>query len=323
MRLCIPLFLAMFPALYAQSNQKAVKPGEIPAGEWPNANRDLAGTRYSPLTQINPKNVTKLKEVWTFRLHQAGEGPGARASTEATPIVVNNVMYLPAGDSVVALEPESGKEIWRYKLPKGIPNRRGVAYWAGDQNNPPRIIFTADHRLIGLNAKTGKIDPGFGKEGEVDTVVAYQASPTIYKNQVLIGANVASENNGVGEPGDSRAYDARTGAKLWNFHSGAQSRRKRERELGKARAGRTAAGCINGPLRFAIDPQRNLVYTMFASPAYDYWGGDRKGNNLFGNSVVALDAETGKMKWYDQLVHHDLWDFDLPPTPVLSGQRDH
>src|SRR5579863_1410659 len=185
----------MLPAVYAQSNQKPARPGEIPAADWPNFNRDLGGTRYSPLTQINTKNVTKLKEVWSYHLHQSGESPAVRTSTEATPIVVNHVMYLPAADSVVALEPESGKEIWRYKMPKGVPNRRGVAYWPGDQNNPPRIIFTADHRLIGLNAKTGRIDPGFGNEGEVDTVVAYQASPTIYKNSIFIGANVASENN--------------------------------------------------------------------------------------------------------------------------------
>jgi glucose dehydrogenase len=307
MRFCLTLVLAMSPAVYA---------AEIPLTDWPNFNRDLAGTRYSPLTQINTRNIAKLKEVWTFHLHQAGESPAVRASTEATPIVVNNVMYLPAGDSVVALQPESGKEVWRYKMPTGVPDRRGVAYWPGDQNNPPRIVFTADHRLIGLNAKTGKIDPGFGKEGEVDTVVAYQAAPTVYKNLILVGANVATENNGVGEPGDTRAYDARTGVKLWNFHS-VPSPGEAGNDTWEGDGWKDRSGVHQWSFSFVVDTQRSLVYTMFASPAYDYWGGDRKGNNLFGNSVVALDADTGKMKWYHQLVHHDLWDFDLPPTPVL------
>ena len=315
MRFCFPLVLAMVAPVYAQSNQKPLK-AEIPLTDWPNSNRDLGGTRYSPLTQINSRNVAKLKEVWTFHLHQSGESPAVRASTEATPIIANSVMYFPAGDSVVALEPESGKEIWRFKMANGAPSRRGVAYWPGDRNSAPRIIFTAGHRLIGLNARTGKIDPGFGNEGEVDTVVAYQSAPTIYKNLVLIGANVASENNGVGEPGDTRAYDARTGAKLWNFHSVPDpSETGNETWEGEGWKGRS--GVHQWSFSFVVDTQRNLVYTMFASPAYDYWGGDRKGNNLFGNSVVALDADTGKMKWYHQLVHHDLWDFDLPPTPVL------
>jgi glucose dehydrogenase len=307
MRFCLALAMSILPAASA---------ADIPLTDWPNFNRDLAGTRYSPLTQINTRNVAKLKEVWTFHLHQASESPAVRASTEATPIVVDNVMYLPAGDSVVALEPESGKEIWRYKMPSGVPNRRGVAYWPGDRNNPPRIVFTADHRLIGLNAKTGKIDPGFGKEGEVDTVVAYQASPTVYKNLILVGANVASENSGVGEPGDTRAYDARTGAKLWNFHS-VPSTGEPGNNTWEGDGWKDRSGVHQWSFSFVVDAQRNLIYTMFASPAYDYWGGDRKGDNLFGNSVVALDADTGKMKWYHQLVHHDLWDFDLPPTPVL------
>jgi quinoprotein glucose dehydrogenase len=288
-----------------------------PAGaDWPMFNRDLAGTRYSPLAQITTRNVAKLTEVWTYHLHQAGEAPAVRNSSEATPIVVNGVMYLPAGDSVVALEAETGKEIWRYKPAQGVPSRRGVSYWPGDRNNPPRILFTADRRLIGLNAKTGKLDPGFGKEAEVDLVVAYQSPPTIYKNLVFIGANVASENEGVGQPGDTRAYDARTGAQVWDFHSvprpGETGNESWEGEGWKDRS-----GVHNWGFSMTVDAERNLLYTIFASPAYDYWGGDRKGNNLFGNSVVALDADTGKMKWFFQLVHHDLWDFDLPPAPAL------
>ena len=147
-------------------------------------------------------------------------------------------------------------------------------------------------------------------------MVAYQASPTVYKNLILVGANVASENSGVGEPGDTRAYGARTGAKLWNYHS-EPSTGEPGNNTWEGDGWKDRSGVHQWSFSFVVDAQRNLICTMFASPAYDYWGGDRKSDNLFGNSVVALDADTGKMKWYHQLVHHDLWDFDLPPTPVL------
>src|SRR6202521_4086739 len=156
----------VIPALFAQT------PKTKNDGDWPMYNRDLAGTRYSPLTQINTSNVATLTQAWSYRLN-------ARAS-EVTPIVVNGVMYLPAGNSIVALEPETGKEIWRYQLQEWTPSRRGVTYWAGDKQNPPRIIFTAGRRMIGLNAKTGRIDPGFGNEGEVDLVIPYNSAPTLY-----------------------------------------------------------------------------------------------------------------------------------------------
>src|ERR1700758_1100857 len=127
-------------------------------GDWPMYNRDPAGTRYSPLTQINTKNVSKLTKAWSYALKSEATGRGAPRSSgsEATPIVVDGVMYLPAAGRVVALQPETGKEIWRYELPAGSPNNRGVTYWPGDQNNPPRIIFTTGHFMVGLNAKTGK-----------------------------------------------------------------------------------------------------------------------------------------------------------------------
>ncbi|HJT88252.1 MAG TPA: PQQ-binding-like beta-propeller repeat protein, partial [Bryobacteraceae bacterium] len=301
------LLVLLAGAVYGQNARSA-------GADWPMFNRDLAGTRYSPLAQINTRNVGGLREVWTYHLHRPGDA--TKASSEATPIVVGGVMYLPAGDSVVALNPETGKEIWRYRLLMGTPSRRGVGYWPGDRDNPPRILFTAGRRLIALDARSGKLDPGFGNEGEVDLVVAYQSAPTIYKNLVLVGANVASENEGVGQPGDTRAFDARTGKLVWDFHSvprpGEPGHESWEGDGWKDRS-----GVHNWGFSMTVDTQRDLIYSVFASPAYDYWGGDRKGNDLFGNSVVALDAASGKLKWYFQLVHHDLWDFDLPPAPAL------
>jgi quinoprotein glucose dehydrogenase len=287
---------AILPALVAQN-----------AGDWPMYNRDLAGTRYSPLTQINTGNVAKLTQAWSFRVNARG--------SEATPIVVSGVMYLPAGNSVVALEPETGKEIWRYQIAMGTPSRRGVTYWPGDRQNPPRIIFTAGRKMIGLNARTGKLDPGFGNEGEVDLVIPYNSAPTLYKNTLLVGANVG-EIQVPNQPGDTRAYDVRTGKKVWQFHSVPQPG-ETGHESWEGDGWKDRTGVNNWGFSMTVDAPRGILYTTFGSPASDYYGADRKGNDLFGNSVVALDAETGKVKWYFQAVHHDIWDFDLPPAPGL------
>jgi glucose dehydrogenase len=290
----------LLPALFAQS---AVPQA---AADWPMYNRDLAGTRYSPLTQINTRNVARLKLAWSYKLTPA---------SEATPIVVNGVMYVPAGNRVVALEPESGKEIWSYTITGNGNTRRGVAYWRGDADNPPRVIFTAGRRMIALNAKTGKVDPGFGKEGEVDLTIPYNSAPTVYKNLLFVGANVG-EIQVPGQPGDTRAYDARTGAKAWVFHSVPQPG-ETGHESWESDGWKDRTGVNNWGFSMTVDTQRNTLYTTYGSPASDFYGFDRKGNNLFGNSVVALDADTGKMKWYFQAVHHDTWDFDLPPAPGL------
>jgi quinoprotein glucose dehydrogenase len=287
--------------------------------------RDLAGTRYSPLKQIDKTNITKLTQSWTVPL--GGNGPVA----EVTPIVVNGVMYLPAGNRILALDAETGKELWRYDTGGQAPER-GVAFWPGDQNNPPRIVFTDGgsimsnqapgaanrpepiHKLTALNAKTGKLDPGFGKEGEVELSVGYAGIPTIFQNLVLLGAAVPETPLGL--PGDTRAYDARTGAKLWEFHSV-----PRPGEIGhetwlddgwKGRSGVNMWGFY-----MTADEQRGILYMPFGGPAANYYGGDRKGSNLFANSLVAVDAATGKYKWHFQTVHHDLWDSDLPPAPGL------
>ena len=292
---------ALLPSALAQ-------PAKPPsAGDWPTYGHDLAGTRYSPLKQINTRTVPQLKQAWSFPLN-------ARAS-EATPIVVNGVMYLPAGNRIVALEPETGKEIWSYTSTSGAPSRRGVAYWPGDTNNPPRILSTVGRKMIALNANTGKIDPGFGKEGEVDLVIPYNSPPTVYRNLLFVGANVG-EIQVPGEPGNTRAYDARTGAKLWEFHSVPQPG-ETGHESWESDGWKDRSGVNNWGFFMTVDTERGILYTTYGSPASDFYGFDRKGNDLFGNSVVALDANTGKMKWYFQAVHHDLWDFDLPPGPGL------
>jgi quinoprotein glucose dehydrogenase len=287
---------------------------KAPAGDWPSYNHDAASTRYSLLTQINTKNVASLKSAWTFSLKGAGPPPRFGGGSEATPIVVNGVLYVTASARVVALDAATGKEVWSYTMAKGRPSSRGVAYWPGDKQNPPRIIFTAGRNLIALNASTGKIDPGFGKEGTVDLVVGYSGIPTIFRNLVMVGASVLELP--VGQPGDTRAYDARTGKKLWEFHTVPQPG-----EVGHETwlndGWKERSGTNVWAWQMTVDEQRGILYMPVGGPASNYYGGDRPGANLFGNSIVAVDAETGKLKWYFQTVHHDLWDYDTPPAPVL------
>src|SRR6201996_5944174 len=267
------------PGLFAQAG------GPKDAADWPMYNRDPAGTRYSPLTQINTKNASQLKLAWSYQLKSGKTGRGAPRSSgsEVTPIVIDGVMYLPAAGRVVALDAVTGNEIWRYELPAGSPGNRGVTYWPGDKDNPPRILFTTGHMMVGLNAKTGKLDPGFGKEGQVDLIVPYTAPPTVYKNMLFVGANVP-EINAPNLPGDTRAYDARTGAKMWEFHSV-----PRLGEVGNDTwapdAWKDRTGVNNWGFQMSVDAQRDLLYTTFGSPASDVYGGDRIRNDLCGNSV--------------------------------------
>ncbi|MGA3292885.1 MAG: PQQ-binding-like beta-propeller repeat protein [Candidatus Acidiferrales bacterium] len=282
------------------------------AADWPMYRRDLGGTGYSPLKQINADNVAKLAQAWSFTLSERG-------GLEVTPIVVNGVMYIPGTGHVFALDADSGKEIWRYDVAQGPT--RGVAYWPGDKDNPPRIIFTTfSRKVIALDAATGKIVPTFGKDGVVELTVGYNGVPTIYKNLVFLGASVGELP--IGPPGDTRALDARTGALLWTFHSVPQPG-----EVGhetwlddgwKGRSGTNVWGWY-----MTVDEKRNLLYMPIGGPSPNYYGGDRPGANLFGNSIVAVDADTGKLKWYFQTIHHDLWDQDLPPGPGFVDIKQH
>ena len=308
MRRSLALLTAILvPGLVGQS--------KTPAADWPMFNRDLASTRYSPLSQITTANVAKLAQVWSYRLQPSSfRFATAGGAAEVVPIVVNGVMYISTQTRVVALNPESGKEIWNYDVAGGQASPRGVAYWPGDRQNPPRIMFTNGRNLVALNASTGKLDPGFAKEGILDMVVPYNGVPTIFKNLVLVGASTGEKENG--PPGNSRAYDARTGVKLWEFQSipgpGQVGHESWLSDGWKDRSGANIWGWY-----MTADEERGILYMPFGAAAANYYGGDRPGANLFGNSVVAVDANTGKYKWHFQVVHHDLWDYDMPPAPGL------
>ena len=304
--------------------------------DWPMFGHDYSSTRYSPLKQITTQNVQHLAPAWTYHMKKDGEQSrsagaagrgGGRRSSEATPIVVNGVLYMPTPYStVIALDPDTGKELWEYKLDHGRAAGRGVSYWPGDARTPPSILFgTSDGRLFSLNAQTGKPTDGFGVNGNVDIKTEVLngfphaqfdvTSPvTIYKDLAITGGQV-QESPGAGASGDTRAWDVHTGKQMWRFHSvprpGEVGNDTWPGESWKNRSGTNVWGLMS------VDVERGLLFLPYGSPSYDFYGGDRKGKDLFGNSLVALDADTGKLVWYFQTVHHDTWDYDLQSAPVL------
>ena len=298
----------VFPAVHGQQVRSTQKKSDA---EWPTYNRDLAGTRFSPLTQINARNVGRLVMAWTYKVGKV-KAEGITGGTELTPLVVNGAMYIATAKNVVALEPETGKEIWTYELKSGEPTRRGVAFWPGEGTIPPRVFFTSGQRLIALNAYTGESVSAFGTEGEIDMVVPYDSAPTVYKNFLIVGTN--------GNPGGTRAFDARTGAKLWEFRSIPQQPGDPGVETWDGESYKNRPGATQWGFSMTVDAERGIVYAAYDAPGpNDYYGGDRPGANLFGSSLVALEASTGKMKWHFQVTHHDLWDYDLPsPASLLD-----
>jgi glucose dehydrogenase len=296
------------------------------ASDWPSYGGDVGNTRYAQLDQINAGNVKKLVQAWVFNTRPAAE-TGTSRPAQATPLVVNGVMYvITAHRSLVALDPQTGKQIWMFTHQHNGRPPRGIAYWPGDKDDPARILFgTADGFLLAVDAKTGKAISGFGNESEVDLKkgmkdrfpdVHYGLSgaPIIYKNLVIVGSHT-QDSPGLGSKGDARAFDARTGKLVWTFHSVPQpGETGHETWLNDGWIDRSG---VNSWTTGSIDPQTGTLFMTFDSPSYDLYGGDRPGANLFGNTLVALEAATGKLKWYFQTVHHDIWDYDTPATPTL------
>jgi glucose dehydrogenase len=314
-------------------------PATVAPGDWPLINRDLNANRYSPLTEITTANVANLAPSWT---HQLG------GNSSAVPIVVAGVMYLPSRDRVIALDGDSGSLVWEYVLPAPPPppegaarpqgagggggggpgggrprgpsaSTRGVSYWAGDGALPPRILFMSGANLIALDAATGTPAAGFGSNGAVNVGVSYGGTPTVFESVAIIGA--ASGEVPQGPPGNPRAFDVRTGAKLWEFQTVPRAGEPFNDTWGNGWEGR--GGTNMWGFATPIDAARGIAYLPIAGPAANYYGGDRPGNNAFGNSIVAVDARTGQYKWHFQTVHHDLWDTDMPSAGGLfEVERD-
>src|ERR1700760_629015 len=299
------------------------------AGDWPYYGRDAGGGRFSPLTQITPGNVGKLQVAWTYHMNPAPGAGGRVATSTTTPLVVKNVLYLgtPYG-RVVALDATTGSQLWAYQLPgTDQPPFRGLSYWPGDKGHAPRIIFGSTlGRLIALDAKTGAPAKGFGTDGVVDTKTpeimnglpnayyGYSSPAVIFKNLAIIGSRV-QESPSKGASGDVRAWDVVTGKLAWTFHSiprpGEKFHDTWDGDSWKQRSG------VNVWNQLTVDAKRGVAYLPIAAPTFDRYGGDHKGNNLFSDSLVAVDANTGKYLWHFQATHHDIWDYDLDTPPVL------
>jgi quinoprotein glucose dehydrogenase len=200
--------------------------------------------------------------------------------------------------------------------PGGAPSSRGVAYWPGDGTLPPRILMMVGQRLVAVNATNGTLDTSFGTGGFIDVGVNWGGVPLVFKNIVIVGSNNGEVTIG-DDPGDTKAYDARTGASLWTFVSVAQPGDPNHKGAWLDEGWKRRQGVNHWGWYFTLDEQREILYTTFGSPAGNYWGGDRPGSNLYANSVVALDVNTGKYLWHFQTVHHDLWDSDQPSPPTL------
>ncbi len=303
--------------------------------DWPGVGNNPGCMRYSPLDQINRENVSQLKPVWTYH---TGELEGRTGKTiECTPIVVDGVMYLTTGYlRVVALDAATGKELWQFDPLKDYPFEhqptsggvnRGCAFWSdGKPGGGQRIIHgTSDGRLFSLDARNGKLDPKFGEAGvrnlrkELDPKVARlsygpTSAPVVWKDTIIVGVS-CDEGPGIAAPGDIRAFDIRTGAQVWRFHTVPQPGEfGNETWVGDSWKDRGGANAWGG---LSVDVDRGLVFAGLGSAAFDFYGGDRHGDNLFANCTIALDAKTGKRAWHFQTLRHDLWDHDLPVYPNL------
>lgn len=260
---------------------------------------------------------------------------GQTRLSQSIPIMVNGVLYVgyPV-NRVAALEPETGKVLWEFagkridQKRSNLGSMRSLAYWPGDKQTPPQIVFgTPDGELYSINARTGKPNPGFGNEGVVNLRTpeimngfpnihyGLNSAPFVYKNLVFTGAHNIDETGSKGPAGDVRAWDLRTGKLVWTFHTVPRpGEMGHETWLGDSWKKMSGA---NVWTFFSVDAERGILYMPLGSVNNDYYGTDRPGANLFSDSIVAVDAETGKLKWYFQATHHDIWDYDMPVPPVL------
>jgi quinoprotein glucose dehydrogenase len=311
------------------------------SGDWLYYGHDPGGQRYSPLTSINRSNVKSLKIAWTFRTGDAYAPKDGSKPTqfEATPLYVDGTLYLgtPLG-RVIALDPLTGKQRWAYdphvNRDKGYGDNanRGVSTWKSPEGERRIYIATIDARLIAIDAATGKPCLDFGDNGVVDLrhglriqprgFADYEETspPAVIGRTLVVGSGI-QDNGWTDEPsGEVRAFDVVTGKLKWAWDPIPQDPHAFGAETWK-NGSATRTGAANAWSVIAVDPARNLVYVPTGSASPDYYGGERLGNNLFADSVVALRADTGERVWHFQTVHHDLWDFDVATPPLLFDIR--
>jgi len=313
-------------------------------GEWVTNGADIQFTRYSPLDQINGENFNKLEVAWRFKTDAFGPYPEYKL--EGTPIMIKGVLYTTAGTrrSVVAIDAKTGELIWSHSLREGQRaansarqlSGRGVSYWTDGRGDERIIYVTTGFRLVQLNAKSGAVIPSFGTNGMVDLKVGavfgndqpidlekgeigIHAAPTVAGDVVIVGssmregATVPTHNN---TKGLVRAFDVKTGKQLWVWNT-----IPRPGEFGHE-TWENGSWAINGNTgvwsHMTVDEELGLVYIPVETPTSDYYGGHRPGNNLFAESLVAVDLKTGVRKWHYQFVHHPIWNWDMTTAPILA-----
>lgn len=300
--------------------------------DWPVYGGNKAGNRYSPLDQINLQNVRDLQVAWSYDSNDPPDANGHRRGGEiqCQPIVVHGILYgTTASLKLFALDAGTGKQLWKFDPFKDMnprPNQnRGVVYWENGKDK--RILFTAGPYLYAVNAVTGQGIPGFGQDGKVDLHVGLSVnydvshgsvnatSPGVLYQNVLIQGSTVSES-GDAPPGYVRGFDVISGKLLWTFHTIPQPGEPGYDSWPKD-AYKTI-GAVNNWSGLSVDDKRGMVYFGTGSPGSDFYGGERAGKDLFSDCIVALDAETGKLHWYYQTIHHDLWDRDIPCPPNLT-----
>ncbi|HIF20990.1 MAG TPA: pyrroloquinoline quinone-dependent dehydrogenase [Gemmatimonadetes bacterium] len=335
-----PLFLMTLVSL-ASSPVAAAQ-----IGEWRAYSADAAGTKYTPLDQITADNASDLRVVWRQSTIpdaiRQGSTVRAPALVQNTPLMADGQLYVSTAlGTVAALDATTGEVVWFDPLPEGVTRRgsatRGVAYWRGPDGDDARIIAVVGSTLVALNARTGARYPDFGAEGEVDLTQGYdtrpvtgfgwRSAPLVVNDVVIVGSAITDVTNGEMlarkemPPGDVRGFDVRTGEQLWIFHTVPQ-----EGEVGnetwltrldEQQASWEYTGNTNMWAWPSADEELGYVYLPLSTPTNDYYGGHRPGDNLFAESLVALDARTGERIWHFQAVHHGVWDYDFPAAPNL------
>ncbi|MBX3240330.1 MAG: PQQ-binding-like beta-propeller repeat protein [Chitinophagaceae bacterium] len=285
---------------------------------------DKQSSGYSSLNQINKTNVNRLAAAWTYRSGDAREGN--RSAIQCNPVIVGSVMYVTSPKlKLIALNAKDGKEIWRFdpfENEEATGVNRGVTYW--ENNSDKRIFFSAGPYLYAVNAESGLVISSFGEEGRIDLrkglgrdpsrLAVWATSPGIIYRDILVMGTALGEGYDAA-PGFVRGYNVVTGKTEWTFHTIPQPG-EFGYETWEEDAWREAGG-VNAWAGMSLDEKTGTVFLPLGSPAFDFYGGNRKGDNLFGNCLVALNALTGERKWHYQLVHHDLWDYDLPAPPTL------
>ena len=300
--------------------------GESPRGDWRGYGGGPDSTHYSPLTQIDRSNVGQLEVAWTYDTRDVFEG----SEMQCNPLVVDGLLFATSPKMrVFALDPATGEERWSFDpggegRSVGRPRNRGVTYWSGDKPGQGRIYFAWRNWLYAVEAQTGRPAKGFGDGGRIDLrqglgresrdlTVGLTTPGVIYRNLLIIGSIVSETLPAA--PGHIRAFDLRTGEQRWIFHTIPQPG-----EYGYETWPKDAWKYIGGANDWAgltLDEKRGLIFAPTGSATYDFYGANRHGDNLFANTLLCLDAATGKRKWHFQVVRHDLWDRDLPAAPTL------